>query len=58
MVEHLTIREALIMTIKKNLQRNILNDSQLTVNTTHDKIFVPRDVINFVTDILNIYLLS
>lgn len=55
MAECLTIRIALVMAIH-NLQRIIIkSDSQLMVNAIHNKISVPRYIINLIEDIRNMF---
>lgn len=58
MAEVLTIREAIMMAIQQNFQSIIIeSDSQLVINSIHDKICVPKNVINLVKDITMLYFL-
>lgn len=54
--ECLAIQEPLTSVIKKTVIRIIIeSDSQLIVNAINGKIFVPRDIVNLVEDISNIF---
>lgn len=55
LAECLTIREAIMVAVKKKLHRIIIDsDSQLVMNTSHGKISARRDIVSIVEDIRNI----